>query len=214
MGRLEDILARGVVTAADGTKKMREVQVTLIADEIRGDLEHIEPYGYTAEPLKDGKPEAFALFFGGNRQHGLVFCVADRRYRLQIEAGEVALYDHLGQRVHLARGGIEVVSKGYLKATVAKDLEATIGGSATTSVSGSLTATVSGSADVTANEGMNITAPTVTINGNLVLNGSLTSNAGSGGGSGAKITGDVIADGISLKSHVHSCGDHDTGAPK
>lgn len=213
MGRLEDILARGVVTAADGTKKMREVQVTLIADEVRDDLEHVEPYGYTSEPLKDGKPEAFALFFGGNRQHGLVFCVADRRYRLKIEAGEVALYDDLGQKIHLMRGGIEVISKGYLKATVASDLTATIGGSATTSISGSLKATVSGKADITASGGMTVTAPTVTINGNLVLNGSLTSNAGSGG-SGATITGDVVADGISLKGHVHNCGDHNTGAPQ
>ena len=45
MGRLDDVLARGTVSAADGTKKMRVVQVRLLADEVRDDLEHVEPLG-------------------------------------------------------------------------------------------------------------------------------------------------------------------------
>ena len=53
MGRLDDVLARGTVSAADGTKKMRVVQVRLLADEVRDDLEHVEPYGFTSEPLDD-----------------------------------------------------------------------------------------------------------------------------------------------------------------
>lgn len=55
-------MARGVVSAADGTKKMRAVQVRLLADEVRDDLEHVEPYGFTSEPKDDELPEAFALF--------------------------------------------------------------------------------------------------------------------------------------------------------
>lgn len=43
-------MARGVVSAADGTKKMRTVQVRLLADEVRDDLEHVEPYGFTLSP--------------------------------------------------------------------------------------------------------------------------------------------------------------------
>lgn len=55
-------MARGVVSAADGAKKMRAVQVRLLADEVRDDLEHVEPYGFTSEPKDDEQPEAFALF--------------------------------------------------------------------------------------------------------------------------------------------------------
>ena len=44
MGRLEDVLARGTVTAADGSKKMRELQAQFLADEVRDELEHAEPY--------------------------------------------------------------------------------------------------------------------------------------------------------------------------
>lgn len=65
MGRLQDLFARGVVLAAAGAKKMRELQVRLLADEVRDDLEHVEPYGFTSEPKDDGKPEAFALFLTG-----------------------------------------------------------------------------------------------------------------------------------------------------
>lgn len=83
--------------------------------------------------------------------------------------------------------------------------------------SGNLLATVSGSAQVSASEGMTITAPTVTINGNLILNGAFSSNKGASGASGARITGDVVADGISLKTHVHGgveSGSSTSGAPR
>ena len=130
MGRLDDVLARGTVSAADGTKKMRVVQVRLLADEVRDDLEHVEPYGFTSEPLDDEQPEAFAAFFGGDRSHGIVFCIADRRYRLtKLKAGEVALYDDQGQKVHLTRDGIVIHTD--------KQLEATVGGTLTATVSAS-----------------------------------------------------------------------------
>ena len=78
MSRLSDFFARGVMTLADGAKKMRSVQVRLLADEVRDDLEHVEPYGFTSEPHPEA--EAFALFFDGDRSHGIVFTIADRRY--------------------------------------------------------------------------------------------------------------------------------------
>lgn len=130
-------MARGVVSAADGTKKMRAVQVRLLADEVRDDLEHVEPYGFTSEPKDDELPEAFALFFGGDRSHGIVFCVADRRYRLKnLKPGEVALYDDLGQKVHFTREGIVVETPGALTATVAKDASVAVGGNLTAEVAG------------------------------------------------------------------------------
>ena len=42
MSSISDFFARGVMTLADGAKKMRAVQVRLLADEIRDDLEHVE----------------------------------------------------------------------------------------------------------------------------------------------------------------------------
>lgn len=197
-------MARGVVSAADGTKKMRTVQVRLLADEVRDDLEHVEPYGFTSEPLGDEQPEAFALFFGGDRSHGVVFCVADRRYRLRnLKPGEVALYDDLGQKVHFTREGIVVGTPGTLTATVGKDAAVAVGGS--------LSAEVSGDASLKA-ASAKVDAPTALFTGNVTVQGALTVQGGLAvsGGSGAsvtgdlKTTGDVVAGAISLKTHTHT----------
>ncbi len=55
-------MARGTVSAANGAKPMRELQINLLASEMRDEVEHAEPYGFTSEPHTDGLPEAFALF--------------------------------------------------------------------------------------------------------------------------------------------------------
>lgn len=177
MGKLEDFMARGTVSMANGKKPMRELQVNMLSGEVRDELEHVEPYGFSSEPLTDGLPEAFALFFDGDRSHGIVFCVADRRYRLKpLKPGEVAIYDDLGQKIHLTRSGIEVFTP--------KNLTATVEGNVTEAVSGSLTAKVTGAVTIKA-ASVKVDAPTVQITGSLA------------------VTGDVTAGGISLKSHSH-----------
>ena len=80
------------------------------------------------------------MFFGGDRSHGIVFCVADRRFRLKnMKPGEVALYDDLGQKVYLTRDGLVIETPGKLTATVAKDASITVGGNLTAEVSGDAT---------------------------------------------------------------------------
>ncbi|WP_410098385.1 phage baseplate assembly protein V [Sutterella wadsworthensis] len=193
---MDDIMARGVVSAADGAKKMRAVQVRLLADEVRDDLEHVEPYGFTSEPKDDEQPEAFALFFGGDRSHGIVFCVADRRFRLKnMKPGEVAIYDDLGQKVYLTRDGLVIETPGTLTATVG----------------GNLTAEVAGDAALKASS-VKLDTPATTLTGTLTVQGLITGQGGMAisGGSGAsvtgdlKTTGDVVAGAISLKTHTHT----------
>ncbi|WP_431477838.1 phage baseplate assembly protein domain-containing protein [Massilia eburnea] len=58
--------------------------------------------GFTSVP-KPGA-EGVVVFVGGNRDHGLVIAVEDRRFRLKgLASGEVAIYDDQGQKVHLTR---------------------------------------------------------------------------------------------------------------
>lgn len=80
--------------------------------------------------------------------------------------------------------------------------------------SGNITATASGNATLKA-QSVTIDAPSTTITGNLTVNGLISGKNGisSTGGSGVQVSGDVVADGISLKSHTHPCGDHNTGSP-
>lgn len=77
-----------------------------------------------------------------------------------------------------------------------------------------ITATASGNATLKA-QSVTIDAPSTTITGNLTVNGLISGKNGisSTGGSGVQVSGDVVADGISLKSHTHPCGDHNTGRP-
>lgn len=109
--RLANMLARGVVTATDGSTKLRTLQVKLLAGEVKDRMEHFEPYGFTSE-VKPGS-EPLAMFFDGDRSHGVVMQVADRRYRMTgMQSGEVAVYDDLGQSVHLTRSGIVIKGAG------------------------------------------------------------------------------------------------------
>lgn len=110
-GRIGNMFARGRVRSVNAAGKMQVLQVDLLAGETKDRLEHFEPYGFTSHP-KAGA-EAAAAFLDGDRSHGLVLVVADRRYRLVgLLAGEMAIHDDLGQKVHLTRTGIVINGAG------------------------------------------------------------------------------------------------------
>lgn len=202
---LRGLLARGVVESVDDTPMMRTVQAEFLPGDVREGLEHFEPYGFTSR-VKQGA-EAIGAFFNGDRSHGVVLVTADRRFRLHVEEGEVAVFDDQEQKVVLARDGIVVETP--------KNLTATVGGNAIATVSGTTTLQ---SGEVT------IDAPSVHITGTLSVDGLITGTGGMtvSGGSGASVTGsisatgDVTAGAISLQSHVHTeQGDGaDTSPPK
>ncbi|AEJ11838.1 MULTISPECIES: phage baseplate assembly protein V [Pseudomonas] len=98
------VLARGVVVLANATRKLQSLQLRITAGEVKDDMEHLEPYGFTSCPLEGA--EALAGFIG-DRSHGVVLVVSDRRYRLPgLKSGEVALYTDEGDRVVLKRGRV------------------------------------------------------------------------------------------------------------
>ena len=102
---LANILARGVVALGNSASKLQSLQLRLLAGEVKDNVEHLEPYGFTACPLVGA--EALAGFIGGDRSHGVVIVVADRRFRLQgLKPGEVALYTDEGDKFHFKRGRV------------------------------------------------------------------------------------------------------------
>lgn len=102
--RIANMLARGSVAAANAAGKMQALQVRLLAGEVKDAMEHFEPYGFTSKPLPGA--EAITAFFDGDRSHGVVLVVADRRYRLRtLDDGEVALHDAYGNRAHFKKDG-------------------------------------------------------------------------------------------------------------
>jgi len=101
---LASVLARGVVVLANSARKLQSLQLRITAGEVKDDIEHLEPYGLTSCPLSGA--EALVGFFG-DRSHGVVIMVADRRFRLKgLKPGEVALYTDEGDYLQFKRGRV------------------------------------------------------------------------------------------------------------
>lgn len=119
-GRVRLMLSRAIVNLVSDASQAQELQIDVLADETHDAVERLQDYGFTSVPHAGA--EAFVGFVGGLRSHGVVLAVADRRYRLRgLEAGEVALFDDLGNVVKLGREeiSIEAVTKVRVAAPIA-----------------------------------------------------------------------------------------------
>lgn len=117
---LGNLLARAVLTAVPRQGKLQSLQVALLEGEAKEGVELFEPYGLTGVALPGA--EGLIAFLGGHRTHGVALVQTDRRYRpVDLEAGEVALFNHEGTRVVLRNGGkVEVLAATEVKVTTAK----------------------------------------------------------------------------------------------
>lgn len=114
MKQLRNLIARGVVALVDAGSKLQGLQMRLTADEVKDGMEHFEPYGFTSNPQAGA--EALAVFLGGDRSHGVVVCVSDRRFRLQgLKSGEVAIYTDEGDFLHFKRDRVIEIETLTLK---------------------------------------------------------------------------------------------------
>ena len=62
-----NLIVRGRLTGSAGRKKMRTIQAETMAGDLRDDVEHFEPYGFTSEPKTGAEPLIVAL--DGDREH-------------------------------------------------------------------------------------------------------------------------------------------------
>lgn len=105
-------MIRGIVTGVvQGV--IQRVSAAVWGDGTIADRELFQHYGYTSRP----KAGAEVIFI---RQGGQIIAIGsdDRRYRISLEDGEVALYTDEGDKVHLKRGRIiEIVGGEKVIAT-------------------------------------------------------------------------------------------------
>lgn len=107
--RVGNMLARGVVTGVGEDGAQQVLQLRLLAGESRDRVEHFEPFGLTSHPVSGA--EHLTAFLDGDRNHGIVVMVNDRRYRLTgLPEGGVALYDAHGSSVVLSADGTATVT--------------------------------------------------------------------------------------------------------
>lgn len=99
---------RGIVQSDTGPVQL--VQLHMSAVEVHDDIPRIAEYGLSSCP-----PDGFtgvALFFGGDRTSGVVIATQHQSFRFpNLQKGESALHDNLGQSVYLSKNGIVITDK-------------------------------------------------------------------------------------------------------
>ena len=118
--RVMMIVGRAILEAVKDDEGIQKLKMSLLAGEDRDGMERFQNYGFTSNPLPGA--EGVVVFPGGNRDHGLVIAIDDRRFRLKgLAQGEVALYTDQGDKIHFKRGGtIEVTASTEVKVTSPK----------------------------------------------------------------------------------------------
>ncbi|MDU1063264.1 MAG: phage baseplate assembly protein V [Leclercia adecarboxylata] len=215
---INNLLARAVVTGLDTATKCQMLQVDLLAGEPKENVEHLEPYGFTSAPLMGA--EGVALFPDGDRSHGVVLMVSDRRYRIKgLKGGEVAIYTDEGDSLIFKRGNITELQTKIFHVTatdsmtvdtkfftVNADDSMTINTKIFTVNADNAMTVKTNSFTVTATVKATMTAPAIGLNGSLTVS---DVNGGAAGSSvlrgNLKILGDQETVGIS-KARDHLSG--------
>lgn len=158
--RLGNMVARGAVSAVNSATKMQSLQLRLMADEAKDNVEHFEPFGFTSKPLAGA--EHVTVFMDGDRSHGITLVVADRRYRITgLQDGEAALHDAYGNKAHFKKDGtLDVVASAKVQIT-----------SPLVTMSGNLQVAGSISAGTSITAGTTVTAPNVVGTTNVTFGG-------------------------------------------
>jgi phage gp45-like len=98
--RLKLLYAKGIATLIGAD----QLQVRVLDGEPLDNIDRVEPYGFSYRPLPGCQPHL--IFPAGDRSYGVAILVADKRYQMTLEAGEVALHDEAGNYVAIRRGGV------------------------------------------------------------------------------------------------------------
>ena len=94
--RINLIIGRAILAAVANSGKTQRLQLDLMAGEVSTGVERFEEYGFESYP--EAGAEAVAVFLAGNREHGIVLCVHDRRYRpTDLAEGDTQIYTKWGR---------------------------------------------------------------------------------------------------------------------
>ena len=126
-----------------------------------------------------------------------------------LKVGEVAVGNYITKSnvKFLENGDIEVTGTNNMTVTIATNNTVTIGGNCSVNITGSATVNCASAT---------LTAATTTINSNVTINGSLNINGNSTSNGSFTTSADVVAGGISLRTHLHNGvtpGGGNTGGP-
>lgn len=110
--RLKSLITMGRVKGAKSSAAASG-EVTVESMRPSDELRVVQSYGFASRPQAGA--EAVIVQVGSNPDQAIVIAIDDRRYRISLAGGEVALFDDLGSKVHIKRGGIIEVEATTIK---------------------------------------------------------------------------------------------------
>ena len=173
VGRMRRMI-RGIIdSVVEGA--IKRLASSGLAGETFANREYFQHYGFTSRPLAGAE---CILMREGN--HIVAVASDDRRYRIAIDDGEVAIYDNQGQKAHFKSGDeMHVVCTGKLTADAAEEIEANA--PQVTVNAGQSCDVTSPQVTVTASTQVSFVSPIVLISGELRVVGTVTDLFGAGG---------------------------------
>ena len=118
MRRLKLILSVGNVITSNQTTQT----VDFAHGEVPENIKYAQGYGVEVYPLPGSK--AVTIFNAGDRSQGITVLTVDRRYTCthELAPGDVMLYDHRNQFIHLKDSGIDIEVVGNLNINATGDV--------------------------------------------------------------------------------------------
>lgn len=104
-------IGRGVLLAVKDDKKIQQVQLTLLADEVKDQVESMAHFGFSSNPPKGS--DLVMVSVGANRDHGVIIASEHRDSRFKnLAEGDSVIYNKNGKYIHLKGDDINaLVSK-------------------------------------------------------------------------------------------------------
>lgn len=185
--RIKMLVQRSVLTRVKYDGKIRLLQVKVPGGQELADIEHLEPFGFTSHAPAGA--ECLVLAFGGNGSHSVGLQVGDRRYRMVIEEGDVAIYNQNADYLRLKNDGTATLKSSTKVIVDSPQVEMT----GTLKVAGATTLESTLNVALAATLSTSMTTPAATITTGTITTAAVTS---------------LTVNGIAFSTHKHSYTDN------
>jgi phage gp45-like len=105
--KIASIVMKAVLLEYSHDGNLPILKVLLGKDEVRDNVEMIQPYGFAGRPKKGA--EVFPVFINGVRDQGVAIVVDVSGTRIKLDAdGDVAIYRESGEKIYLSKDKITI----------------------------------------------------------------------------------------------------------
>lgn len=102
------MVGRSIITAIDDSKDIQQLQLKVLADEVKGQVENFQIFGFRGHPPKTS--EGIMVCLGGNREHGVIIATEHRETKSllpTLDEGDTVFYNKNGKFIHIVGDNID-----------------------------------------------------------------------------------------------------------